>query len=233
MAILINCMKSAFTNRTSTMKKYGFVYASDKLQEDSLFIRSNALRMHNSSVCICYRRYIIWLEGGFVHIASSALVSIFGIWIYICINKHERTHMYLSRLFILFHFNIAIDVIAVVGICLFVSFSPLWIFQFMRNWCWCASVRNVKVMLYYKSFQCCFFSIGVQHPENSPSAFRQTTAAMVPMLIRRWQCADNEIYIQMNWCKVIQIWNFCFRCYTKLNRHHRNYAKIHFKAANM
>lgn len=153
--------------------------------------------------------------------------------IYICINKHERTHMYLSRLFILFHFNIAIDVIAVVGICLFVSFSPLWIFQFMRNWCWCASVRNVKVMLYYKSFQCCFFSIGVQHPENPPSAFGQTTAAMVPMLIRRWQCADNEIYIQMNWCKVIQIWNFCFRCYTKLNRHHRNYAKIHFKAANM
>lgn len=187
MAILINCMKSAFTNRTSTMKKYGFVYASDKLQEDSLFIRSNALRMHNSSVCICYRRYIIWLEGGFVHIASSALVSIFGIWIYICINKHERTHMYLSRLFILFHFNIAIDVIAVVGICLFVSFSPLWIFQFMRNWCWCASVRNVKVMLYYKSFECCFFPSAC----NIPKIHHLRSGKLLRQWCRCWYVDDS------------------------------------------
>lgn len=43
----------------------------------------------------------------------------------------ERAHMYLSRLFILFHFNIAIDVIAAVEfVCLlyWVSFSPLWNF---------------------------------------------------------------------------------------------------------
>lgn len=128
--------------------------------------------------------------------------------------------MYLSRLFILFHFNIAIDVIAAVGIrLLLVSFSPLRMFQFMRNWCWCASVRDVKVMLLQKfssSVSSTFF-FSFLHSKtswNSPSAYKH---ANVPFLIRWWHSIyRDEIampYIHtdtMHWRKMIQIWIFVF-----------------------
>lgn len=72
----------------------------------------------------------------------------------------EWAHMYLSRLFILFHFNIAIDVIAAVenlSACCII-FTPLDFPIYAQPIACdvdvdvCASVRDVKVML-YKSFR--------------------------------------------------------------------------------
>lgn len=79
----------------------------------------------------------------------------------------HSAHMYLSRLFILFHFNIAIDVIAVVKICLLVSFSPLCEFAIHAYNCDVMSKCPRRKCSFEKKFHCFVTS------EHSTSAIRK------------------------------------------------------------
>lgn len=105
-AILINCTTLAFANRKPSEELW-FWYSLAQIQDDSLsYLILILMHMLMFMPFYCLSSAIdsiIWLEGIFVCI----LYSLFG-------EINRSTHMYLSRLFILFHFNIAIDVIAVV-----------------------------------------------------------------------------------------------------------------------
>lgn len=104
-AILINCTALAFTNRKPSEELW-FWYLLVQIQDDSLsYLILMLMHMLMFVPFYCLSTAIdgiIWLEGVFVCI----LYSLFG-------EIYTSAHMYLSRLFILFHFNIAIDVIAV------------------------------------------------------------------------------------------------------------------------
>lgn len=226
------CTKSAFTNRTSTdreretnSKKYGFDMCASvclHLATSRKFNCFSYLILDYDCYCYCYSycplsaidNVLIRLEGVFcVSVrAVHPLLSIRS-------GQNANAHMYLSRLFILFHFNIAIDVIAVVKICLLVSFSPLWICNSCATDVMSKCPRRKSDVTKVSLF-CCI--------RNSTSAFRnydynaQMRKAMVMVAML---AAIHWERFNVNWYKS---GIFVFNIRTQSTE--KNYAKIHFKS---